>query len=109
MNNKLPSVFANKIDRGISNNSKVAYASKEEPVDLNVSKSLNVGQIEKNINQKIAAIFNSPRYVYKADVIIKLKDKTVNKKIVGKNGNNIITLENELISISDIVDIHFAE
>ena len=36
---------------------------------------------------------------------IKLKDGTVTKKIVGKNSTHLITMENELIPISDIVDI----
>lgn len=39
---------------------------------------------------------------------IKLKDRTVKKRVVGKNGNYLITIENELIPIQDIIDIDFA-
>ena len=60
---------------------------------------------EKNVNQKINDIFNSSTYVYKADVLIKLKNGEVVKKIVGRNSKHLITMDNELIPISDIVDI----
>lgn len=56
----------------------------------------------------IDAIFNSPGYVYKANVIVKLNSGTVNKKIIGKNNTQIITIDNELIPIKDILDIDFS-
>ena len=59
----------------------------------------------KNINQKINEIFSSSRYIYKADVEITLKSGKVVKRIVGKNSVHLITYDNELIPISDIVDI----
>lgn len=98
MDKKLPKVFVNQIDKQINNNEKVFY-SKEERSAKEVKGS--------NINEKISAIFASPKYVYKADVKIKLKDKTITKRIVGKNGNFLITIENELIPISDILDISY--
>ena len=57
------------------------------------------------ILQKINSIFTSSNYIYKADVEIKLKDKTINKRVIGKNKTHLITIDNELISISDILDI----
>lgn len=56
----------------------------------------------------IDAIFNSPGYVYKANIIVKLNSGTVNKKIIGKNNTHIITIDNELIPIKDILDIDFS-
>lgn len=106
MEKKLPSIFANKINKNIDNNKKVYYSDLEEnKIDEKLNKNFLKPQL--NINQKINKIFNSPKYVYKADVTIKLKDKTINKKIIGKNNNNIITIDNELIPISDIEDIDF--
>ena len=62
-----------------------------------------------NINQKINNIFNSNKYVYKADVVITTKDGKVVKKIIGQNKTHLITIENELIPISNILDIDFNE
>ena len=59
----------------------------------------------RNVLQKINDIFSSPNYVYKANVEIVLKDKTVNKRIIGRNKNYIITMDNELIPVNDIIDI----
>lgn len=102
MEKKIPKVFVNQINKQLNNNENVYY-SKEDRSVLKEEKNLGT-----NINKKINRIFNSPRYVYKADVEIKLKDHTVKKRIVGKNGNYLITIENELIPIQDIVDINFA-
>ncbi len=93
----LPKVFHNNIDKKFNNNSSVFYSSRnsqeEEPKDT------------KNILQKINDIFASPNYVYKANVEITLKDKKIIKRIIGRNKDFIITMDNTLIPISDIVDI----
>lgn len=113
MDKKLPKVYANRIDKKITNNKKIDYSGINDETQLTESHINKVSEITsntgKNINQKLNDIFNSPRYVYKAEVEIKLKDKTVVKKIIGQNQNQLITLDNELISISDIIDIDFAK
>ena len=99
---KLPKVFANKVDKKAGNNEKVFYSDhdmKDEKEEKTIIKN-------KNINQKINDIFNSSNYIYKADVIIKLKNKTVTKRIIGRNNQYIMTIDNELIPISDIIDIN---
>lgn len=106
MKKELPSVFANKIDRKIENN-KTCYISKNE--EKKEKKEDKKFKIEKNINEKINEIFSSPRYVYKADVLITTIDGVIKKRIIGKNGNNLITIENELINIDNIKDIKFDE
>jgi len=115
MERKLPSVFANKIEKEVGNNKRVFYSSKDELNDINDRKSTAEDDFvqnakdnlikSKNIYQKINDIFNSSRYVYKADVEITLKDGVVTKRIIGKNSNHLITIDNELIPLSDIVDI----
>ena len=96
----LPKVFQNNIDKKFNNNSSVYYSS-------NDNRSLNKEEIKDNrtILQKINEIFSSPNYVYKANVEITLKDKRVTKRIIGRNKDFIITMDNTLIPISDIVDI----
>lgn len=104
MDKKLPGVFANKISSTAAHNRSVYYTynNNKEEIDNKKGKSLN-------INQKINSIFGSTKYVYKADVEIKLKDDTIKRKIIGKNNLYLITIDNELIPISDIIDINFYE
>lgn len=106
MKKELPGLFANKINKPLNNNEKVAVTKNEEREMVEEHKSISS---EKNVLEKIKEIFDSPRYVYKADVKIILKDKTITKKIVGKTQTHLLTLENELIPIQDIVDIKFNE
>ena len=102
MDKKLPGIYANKVGGNIGNNKQVFYSNDREIGDRG---SETMTKIEKNINQKINEIFNSTNYIYKADVELRLKSGTVNKRIVGKNAVHLITIENELIPIADILDI----
>lgn len=105
MNGQRPKVFAARIDKDLTNNNHFAITRSEEVVKQK-KETIN---FEKSINQKLRDIFSSSKYVYKADVIITLKDKTITKKIIGRNKNQIITIDNELINIDDILDIEFAQ
>ena len=94
---ELPKVFHNKIDKKINNNRNVFYSNNTYEEDRSID--------TRTVLQKINEIFSSPNYVYKANVEITLKDKKVTKRIIGRNKNYIITMDNDLIPISDIVDI----
>ena len=96
----LPKVFQNNVDKKFNNNSSVYYSS-------NDNRSLNKEEVKDNrtILQKINEIFSSPNYVYKANVEISLKDKKVTKRIIGRNKDFLITMDNTLIPVRDIVDI----
>ena len=94
MNKKLPSVFANKITKKINNN-ETCYVSNSGKIEFN----------KNDVNKKINDIFNSSNYIYRANVLITLKSGEVTKKIIGKNNNALITIDNELIPIDDIIDI----
>lgn len=102
MEKKLPGVFANKVNGKAGNNEDVycSFDNKEERTAKTPSKLTG-----KNVNQKINEIFNSNSYIYKADVKITLKSGTVTKRIVGRNATHLITIDNELIPITDVVDI----
>ncbi len=103
MDKKLPKVFANRIDKKINNNSEVFYESK------GIKNIKEDKKYELNVNQKINQIFSSSRYVYKADVVLTMKDKTITKKIIGRNKNHLITMDNDLINVDDIIDINFSK
>ncbi len=104
MGKELPKVFANKIEKQMNNNKEYSVSKNEEEKPTNTDT-----KITKNINQKINDIFSSYKYVYKADVIITTDEGETIKRIIGKNGNNIITIDNELIDINKIKDIKFKE
>ena len=93
----LPKVFQNNVNKEFKNNNSVFY-SRNSTIQNEVKDS-------KTILQKINDIFSSPNYVYKANVEITLKDKKITKRIIGRNKNYIITMDNMLIPINDIVDI----
>lgn len=109
MEKRLPGVFPGKVKKNSGNNKQVFYSDKEDSLildnDAGKTNTIKGVKIEKNVNQKINDIFNSPKYVYKADVDIKLKNEIITKRIVGRNNTHLITMENELIPISDVVDI----
>ena len=93
----LPRVFHNKINKKFDNNRNIYYS--------NNTYEDNATNDTRTILQKINDIFSSPNYVYKANVEITLKDKKVTKRIIGRNKNYIITMDNDLIPITDIIDI----
>lgn len=110
MEKKLPSVFANKIEKNINNNESVYYScNNNEPVKKQKMSSKITEKFDSNlnINQKINKIFSSTKYVYKADVRIYLKNENIDCKIIGKNATHLITMDNKLIPLSDIIDIEF--
>lgn len=104
MEKKIPKIFANEVNSK-GNNYDIFYSYKVDEIDNGMQVDDNLFDGTKSVSQKISDIFSSPSYVYKADVFIKLKDHNITKKIVGKNSKYLITMDNELIPISDIVDI----
>lgn len=104
MSKKLPEIFHNTIDKKLNNNKDVFYSANNNE-EIKEEKKVNKINYKKNIRQKINEIFASPSYVYKANVIIKTKDSTINKRIIGRNGKYLITMDNEKIDIDNIFDI----
>lgn len=89
-------LFVNKFDKEFRNNEKVFY-----------SNGNNVDRIPRKIDvrKKINEIFKSNDFVYKADVKITLKDRKIRTTIIARNNSSLITMDNEIIKISDILDI----
>lgn len=114
MQKKLPKVFANSINE-VHNNNSVFYSADPNSLnetfddsDRNSEEKIEVKKLKgTTVSQKINEIFNSPYYIYKADVELTLEDGIVTKKIIGKNQRNLITMDNELIPIETIRDIKY--
>jgi len=97
----LPKVFQNNVEKKFNNNNTVYYSSK----DIKTFNSKEENKDNKTVMQKINEIFSSPNYIYKANVEITLQDKKITKRIIGRNKDFIITMDNNLIPVKDIIDI----
>lgn len=102
MNKELPKMYHNKINKTVNSIQKV-YSSIEnhENNELRQNKYSSI-----SIDQKIEQIFKEKDFVYKADVEIITDAETIRKRIVARNQNNLITIDNEYIPISIIRDIY---
>jgi len=115
MNEKLPKVFANKIEN-VQNNKKYYYSERDndrsEITNNNIDKkiinkyNLNKTVQSADINKKIIDLFKSPTNVYKVKASIKINGKTITKYLIGRTNTTLITLDDEVINISDIEDIN---
>lgn len=105
MAKELPKVFRNKINKELKNNSQFYYSANNTENKNLEEKQENKSHNNNNIRKKINDIFMSPNYIYKATVSIKTKTETLETKIIGRNKNFLITMDNKTIPINDIIDI----
>ena len=97
MNTK-SNMYHNKIDKQFTNNS-IFYSTLEK----------NNKVFESNdIRKKIQNIFNSNDYIYRVNVHILLDSGLITRKVIGIYNNNLVTIDNEYIPISNIKDIYIA-
>jgi len=81
------------------NNKKTYYSFLEEYTDDYVSDEVNVSDFIDNLS-------NNSSYVFSKRVIIETEDKKYDTRIAGRFGNKIITLDNDIIDISNISNIY---
>lgn len=98
MNKKLPKVFQNKIEKEINNNNKFFYSANKQASSNEPEKIIDV-------RKKIQDIFSSTNYIYKASVLIKTESLNIDTKIIGRNKDYLITMDNKTIPIDEIKDI----
>jgi hypothetical protein len=91
---ELPKVFVSPINKEINNVQK----------EFREVKELNESQ-EPNLNIKINNLFNDRSFVYKKRVLLTTKNGKVEKIIVGKTNDSLLTMNNEKIKINDIYDL----
>lgn len=96
---KLPKIYQNEITKKIRNNKEICYLKDSETIKthqqsetIDISKTLNT-------------IFNSLGQSYNIPVVITTKDKEYVTGIVAKTKDNIITLDNDLIPLEEIINI----
>lgn len=98
---ELPKMYQNKINKKVSNIQKV-YSTYNDRGSI----AGDVKYSSISVDKKIDDIFNSFDYVYKADVTIVTDSETIKRRIVARDKNNVITIDNEYIPISIIRDIY---
>lgn len=95
---KLPKIYQNEIDKSIKNN-KTVYRFKNE--DSNYESIQNKNTVANTLDE----IFNGIGYSYNIPVIIKTNAKTYETTLVAKTANNIVTIDNEIIPINEIISL----
>ena len=101
MKKKLPNLYKGKIKSNSINQRQSIFNIFEKKEEKEIKE-------DKNVEDQIKDIFHSPNYVYKADVSIELNDGNILKKtIIGRSNNSLITMDDELIDVSNIVKIDF--
>lgn len=99
---ELPKMYHTKVGKDIGSIQKVySTINNDRQVDIGNTRYSNV-----SIEQKIDDIFQDIGFVYKADVTIVTDGDSFKKRIVARNGSNLITIDNEYIPISVIRDIY---
>ncbi len=96
---KLPKIYQNEINKSIKNN-KTVYRFKNED-----SAHRTIQETNNTITETLAEIFNGIGYSYNIPVNIKTKDKTYETTLVAKTSNNVVTIDNEIIPIKDIISL----
>ena len=95
---KLKKVFKNEINKTINNNKTVCYLKNEKVEEVIEDSTVDVQSI-------LDSIFSGIGYSYNIPVIIKTSSKTYDTSLITKSSLNVITLDNEVIPISDIISI----
>lgn len=97
---ELPKVFANKIEKDVSNNRNLSYGRLMEDRKI---QDLNM------VRDKIDKIFKSDGNIYSIDCIITFESNEEKYTIIGKTNLNLVTKNQKLIPIKDIYDIELAQ
>ena len=104
MKKKLPSVYKGRVKNNSQNQKQSILSTNNNTNDYEEEIKDN----NKSIDRQIKDIFNSPNYVYKADVLITSVDgENLKKTIIGRTNNSLITIDDELIDVSKISKIDF--
>lgn len=101
MNDKIPKIYVNKLDKKIDNNKKVYYSFYDNNEEV-----INEVEIDyMDIQNKINNLFKSIDFVYKKKFLIKTKESEKEYIIISKSFDYLLTINGIKIYIKDIIDI----
>lgn len=93
MDKDLPNIYKGSVNN--STNQDKSILNEEVKIESN-----------RDVEKDIKKILTSKDFIYKAEVLITLKDNNKLKKtIIGTNNNSLITIDDELIDINNISKI----
>ena len=95
---KLPKIYKNEITKKINNNKEVCYLKNRQTSDVTPHQ-------KKDIELTLDEIFSGIGYSYNIPVTIKTSTKTYDTSLITKTKNNVVTLDNDIISIEDIISL----
>lgn len=101
MNKKLPNIFVNK-NTGIIKNNEEFYYGKD---NLNETKIIDDNMKEILIRKKINDIFSINNFIYKVNVCVTTKNGDKDYTLIARDKTKLLTINNEVIDIKDIIDI----
>lgn len=90
---KLPSIYHNEKNT-FCNNKKNCYCEKHE-----------IRKTNENINTILDEIFSGLGYSYNIPLEIKTKTKTYITSLIAKTKTNLITIDNEIIPLTEVVSV----
>lgn len=91
MKKDLPDLYKGHTFKNLNND---VYYSLGDNTTRNSGKSVSVNEL-----------FSSYSYIFNLDVLIKTLKKDYHTKIAGKMGNNLITLDNDVIPINEVIEV----
>ena len=92
----LPKVFANPIDKNISNNKNFSYGRLDEQIKI---------RDEKRVLEKIEKYFGGDRTAREREFLVKFENKEDVYILIGSTSNNLVTKSGRLIPIREVYDI----
>ena len=92
---KLPKIYQNEFTKQINNNKKSCH------VTTNTIEDTKMVPISEILDQ----VFSGIGYAYNIPLEIKTTKKIYNTTLIARTKTNIVTLENEIIPISEIITI----
>lgn len=93
---KLPEIYKNNINKKINNNKKMCILK-------NVNEEIKEKTV--NIEEILSKIFNGIGYSYNIPILIETKNKKYETSLITKTKNNVVTIDNDIIPINEIVNI----
>lgn len=94
---KLPKIYQSEINKKINNNRNSCYVEKE---DISIKEDY-IQPKEEVLDE----IFSGIGYAYNIPIIIKTKDQTFDTSLIARTKQKVITLDNEVIPIAEIISI----
>ncbi len=98
----LPKIYQAEFTKKINNNKKQCYIKTEESI---LKEEPIKQQSPTTVTEKLDEIFSGFGYAYNKPVIITTTIKTYDTHLIARTKKNVVTLENEVIPISEILAI----